>query len=286
MRIRGSKLRKGGRSRLGDAIIFIFIVQMSVLMVAPLVYSVMNSFKPLDELFAYPPRFMVNRPTFNNYSVLFRLVADLRVPFSRYLFNSITISFLTTAGSVLISSLAAYPLSKYNLRAKRLFDLVVLTLLFNGTVLVLPQYVILSKLHIINTVLVYIVPNLAAPLGLFLMKQFMERVPMALIESALIDGANQYQIFFRIVMPQVKPAWLTLVLFTFQAVWAQQPLNMVFDEDIKLLNMAFTSVNSAGISRIGPAMASAVVLMIPLILVFVATQSNVIETMTASGIKE
>jgi len=286
MRIRGSKLRKGGRSRLGDAIIFLFIVQVSILMVAPLVYSVMNSFKPLDELFAYPPRFMVNRPTFNNYSVLFRLVADLRVPFSRYLFNSITISFLTTAGSVLISSLAAYPLSKYNLRAKRLFDLVVLTLLFNGTVLVLPQYVILSKLHIINTVLVYIVPNLAAPLGLFLMKQFMERVPMALIESALIDGANQYQIFFRIVMPQVKPAWLTLVLFTFQAVWAQQPLNMVFDEDIKLLNMAFTSVNSAGISRIGPAMASAVVLMLPLILVFVVTQSNVIETMTASGIKE
>lgn len=109
---------------------------------------------------------------------------------------------------------------------------------------------------------------------------------MPLIESARIDGATQFQIFFRIVMPQVKPAWMTLTLFTFQSVWAQQPLNMVFDENLKLLNMAFTNVIAAGISRMGPSMASAVVLMLPLIVVFLVTQSNVIETMSASGIKE
>lgn len=177
----------------------------------------------------------------------------------------------------MVSSLAAYPLSKYRLRVSWLFDLVVLTLLFNGTVLALPQYVIMSRLHLINTYWVYIIPVLASPLGLFLMKQFMERVPMALIESARIDGANQYQTFFRIVMPQVKPAWMTLTLFSFQSIWAQQPLNMVFDEDLKLINMAFTNVISAGMSRIGPSMAAAVVLMLPPILVFVVTQSNVIE---------
>ena len=182
--------------------------------------------------------------------------------------------------------MAAYPLAKYKLRLGWLFDLVVLTLLFNGTVLALPQYVIMARLHLINTMLVYIIPNLAAPLGLFLMKQFMERIPMPLIESARIDGATQFQIFFRIVMPQVKPAWMTLTLFTFQSVWAQQPLNMVFDENLKLLNMAFTNVIAAGISRMGPSMASAVVLMLPLIVVFLVTQSNVIETMSASGIKE
>ena len=283
---RFKRLRRGGRSRVGNAALFVVMIALSVLMIAPLVYSVINSFKPLDELFAYPPRFFVVRPTMENYSRLFKLVANMRVPFSRYLFNSAFITALTTVASVVIASMAAYPLAKYKLRLGWLFDLVVLTLLFNGTVLALPQYVIMARLHLINTMLVYIIPNLAAPLGLFLMKQFMERIPMPLIESARIDGATQFQIFFRIVMPQVKPAWMTLTLFTFQSVWAQQPLNMVFDENLKLLNMAFTNVIAAGISRMGPSMASAVVLMLPLIVVFLVTQSNVIETMSASGIKE
>ena len=283
---RFKRLRRGGRSRVGNAALFVVMIALSVLMIAPLVYSVINSFKPLDELFAYPPRFFVVRPTMENYSMLFKLVAKMRVPFSRYLFNSAFITALTTVASVVIASMAAYPLAKYKLRLGWLFDLVVLTLLFNGTVLALPQYVIMARLHLINTMLVYIIPNLAAPLGLFLMKQFMERIPMPLIESARIDGATQFQIFFRIVMPQVKPAWMTLTLFTFQSVWAQQPLNMVFDENLKLLNMAFTNVIAAGISRMGPSMASAVVLMLPLIVVFLVTQSNVIETMSASGIKE
>ena len=283
---RFKRLRRGGRSRVGNAALFVVMIALSLLMIAPLVYSVINSFKPLDELFAYPPRFFVVRPTMENYSMLFKLVANMRVPFSRYLFNSAFITALTTVASVVIASMAAYPLAKYKLRLGWLFDLVVLTLLFNGTVLALPQYVIMARLHLINTMLVYIIPNLAAPLGLFLMKQFMERIPMPLIESARIDGATQFQIFFRIVMPQVKPAWMTLTLFTFQSVWAQQPLNMVFDENLKLLNMAFTNVIAAGISRMGPSMASAVVLMLPLIVVFLVTQSNVIETMSASGIKE
>ena len=283
---RFKRLRRGGRSRVGNAALFVVMIALSVLMIAPLVYSVINSFKPLDELFAYPPRFFVVRPTMENYSMLFKLVANMRVPFSRYRVHRAFISALSTVASVVIASMAAYPLAKYKLRLGWLFDLVVLTLLFNGTVLALPQYVIMARLHLINTMLVYISPNLAAPLGLFLMKQFMERIPMPLIESARIDGATQYQIFFRIVMPQVKPAWMTLTLFTFQSVWAQQPLNMVFDENLKLLNMAFTNVIAAGISRMGPSMASAVVLMLPLIVVFLVTQSNVIETMSASGIKE
>lgn len=280
------KLRQGGRSFWGNLGIFVFLALVSVLMVAPLVYSVINSFKPLDELFAFPPRFFVVRPTTQNYTTLFKLVANMWVPFSRYLFNSVFITVIVTVGNVIIASMAAYPLAKYKLRLSWLFDLVVLTLLFNGAVLSLPQYIIMARLHMINTLFVYIIPNLAAPLGLFLMKQFMERVPMTLIESARIDGAREFKIFFRIVMPQVKPAWMTLTLFTFQAVWAQQPLNMVFDENLKLLNMAFTNVISAGISRLGPSMAAAVVLLLPPILVFLFTQSNVIETMSASGIKE
>jgi ABC-type glycerol-3-phosphate transport system permease component len=280
------KPQLAGRSRLASSIIFIFMFLLSSLMVAPLIYSIINSLKPIDELFAFPPRFFVLRPSLENYTILFKLVSNMWVPFSRYLFNSVFVTIVVTTGNVLIASMAAYPLAKYKLRLGFLFDIVVLTLLFNATVLALPQYVIMSKLNMINTVFVYIVPNISMPISLFLMKQFMERVPIALIESAHIDGANQLQIFFKIVMPQVKPAWMTLTLFTFQAVWAQQPLNMVFDENLKLINMAFTNIIAAGISLTGAAMAAAVVLMLPPIVVFIVTQSNVIETMSASGIKE
>lgn len=277
---------RGGRSAAGSAFLFVLLLLLAALMVLPLVYAVINSVKPMDELFAFPPRFFVRRPTVDNYTQLFRLVSNMRVPFSRYLFNSVFVTLVVTAGNVIVSSMAAYPLAKFKLKLGFLFDVVVLTLLFNGTVLAIPQYVLMARTGMINTVLVYIIPNLATPLGLFLMKQFIEQLPTTFIESARIDGASQYVIFFRIIMPQVRSAWLTLCLFTFQGVWAQQPLNMVFDEDLKLLNMAFTNVTAAGISRTGASMAAAVVLMIPLIVVFLVTQSKVIETMTASGIKE
>lgn len=281
-----NKNRRGNRSNAASIILLILLVIFGIIMVVPLFYAIIQSLKPLDELFAFPPCFFVRRPTLDNYTTLFELVANMRVPFSRYMFNSVFITLITTAGCVLLASMAAYPLAKYKLKVSWLFELVVLTLLFSTVVLSLPQYVIMARLHMINTYWVYIIPNLATPLGLFLMKQFMEGVPMALIESARIDGASHKLIFFRIVMPQVKPAWMTLMLFTFQSVWAQQPLNMVFDEQLKLINMAFTNVIAAGISRIGPSMASAVVLMLPLLLVFIMTQSNVIQTMSSSGIKE
>lgn len=281
-----NKNRRGNRSNAASIGILIGLLILGAFMMLPLFYAVIQSIKPLDELFAFPPRFFVKRPTGENYTTLFELVSNMRVPFSRYLFNSIFITVTTTVGCVIFSSMAAYPLAKFKLKVSWLFELVVLTLLFSGVVLALPQYVILARLGMINTYWVYIIPNLAAPLGLFLMKQFMEGVPMAIIESGRIDGASQAQIFFKLVMPQVKPAWMTLLLFTFQSVWAQQPLNMVFDEQLKMLNMAFTNVIAAGISRMGPSMASAVVLMLPLLLVFLVTQSNVIETMTSSGIKE
>ncbi len=280
------KVRRGGRSPVGSFFIFLFMIALGAFMVLPLVYSVINSLKPIDELFAFPPKFFVMRPTGDNYTQLFKLVSNMRVPFSRYLFNSVFVAVTATVGNVLISSMAAYPLAKYKLRISFLFDLVVLTLLFNGTVLAIPQYVLMARTGMINTLLVYIIPNLATPLGLFLMKQFMEQIPITFVESALMDGANQYVIFFKIIMPQVKSAWLTLCLFTFQGVWAQQPMNMVFDEDLKLINMVFTNVTAAGISRTGASMAAAVVLMLPPIVVFLVTQSKVIETMTASGIKE
>ena len=283
---RFKRLRRGGRSRVGNAALFVVMIALSVLMIAPLVYSVINSFKPLDELFAYPPRFFVVRPTMENYSMLFKLVANMRVPFSRYLFNSAFITALTTVASVVIASMAAYPLAKFQLRVKWIFNFVVVALLFNTTILWLPQYVILAKTGMLDTYLVYILPQLATPLGLFLMKQFMEQVPTPLIESATIDGAGQIRTLWSIVMPQVKPAWMTLLVFSFQGVWNQTQANMVFSEELKLVNLAVKQIMAGGTARYGVAMAGSIVLIIPPILLFVFTQSQVMATMSHSGIKE
>lgn len=262
------------------------LLLMGAFMALPLVYSLVNSFKPIEELFIFPPKFYVMRPTADNYYELFKLMSSLLVPFSRYLFNTLFISVTVTVGHVILSSMAAYPLAKYRLKAYFLFPLVVMTLLFNGTVCALPQYILMAKLHVINTYLVYVLPILPMPLGLFLMKQFMEKLPFSLVESAQMDGANQFTIFWRIIMPQVKPGWLTLTVFAFQNVWNQQPANMVYDENLKLVNMAITQINNGGIARTGVSMAAGVLLMVPGIVVFLLTQSGVMETMASSGIKE
>lgn len=187
---------------------------------------------------------------------------------------------------MLIASMAAYPLAKFQLRVKWIFNFVVVALLFNTTILWLPQYVILAKTGMLDTYLVYILPQLATPLGLFLMKQFMEQVPTPLIESATIDGAGQIRTLWSIVMPQVKPAWMTLLVFSFQGVWNQTQANMVFSEELKLVNLAVKQIMAGGTARYGVAMAGSIVLIIPPILLFVFTQSQVMATMSHSGIKE
>ena len=188
-------------------------------------------------------------------------------------------------GHVIISSLAAFPLAKYKLRIGWVFNVVVSCLMFSSAVLWIPQYVIMSSLNMIDTYLVYILPALPAPIGVFLMKQFMEQIPFVLVESATIDGASQWRIFWRIVMPQVKPAWLTLTLFAFQSVWNQSLQGLVFSEELKMLGDAISQIMAGGFVRMGASMAGSVFMIIPPFLLFLLTQNRVIETMAYSGIK-
>lgn len=279
------KVRRSGRSVGGDLAILIFLLVMALFMAVPLFYAIVTAFKPLDEIYAFPPKLYVVRPTGENFSLLFRLSAKLWVPFSRYIFNSLFTSAAATAGHLIVASMAAYVLAKHHLMIHGFFRIVVLALLFNGTVLWLPQYVIMARLGIINTYWVYILPNLAMPLGLFLMKQFMEQVPTALIEASELEGAGQFKIFLRVVMPMVKPAWLTLLIFCFQTVWNSNHDAQIFDEQLKVINSAISQISAGGISRTGAAMAGSLFLMIPPILVFVFSQSSVVETMAHSGVK-
>ena len=276
------------RSRAANVVFVSLLLLAGLFMVLPLIYSIVTSFKPLDELLAFPPKFFVTRPTMQNYAVLPSLLDNLQVPFSRYLFNSLFISVVITVGHIIVAGMAAFTLS--NCKHKMIsavFWGVQIALLFNGYTLGIPQYLIFSKMGIIDTYWVYILPALQSTTGVFLMKQYMDvSVPKALMEAALLDGAGYYRIFWRLVMPLVKPAWLTLALFAFRDAWALQPGGTIFDESLKTLPVAMNQIAQSGIARSGSVMAATVLLMVPPILVYLVSQSNVMETMSSAGMKD
>lgn len=254
----------------------------------PLIYSVVTSLKPIDELLIFPPRFFVQRPTIANYLALPDLLASLQVPLSRYIANSLLIAVITTFLYIMSSTMAAFVLSKGKFRGRNaLFWTIQMALMFNSYTLSIPSYLVQAKMGLIDTYWIYILPHLASTMGVFLMKQYIEGyVPDALMEAAKIDGAGYSRVFWNIVMPTVKPMWLTLMLFGFRDIWTVVPNNTIFTEQIKTLPMITPQIVAGGTARAGSAMAMTVIMMIPPILVYMISQSNVMEAMTSAGIKE
>ena len=277
------------RSRAGNVVYFSFLFLMGLFSMLPLVYCICTAFKPLDELLIFPPRFFVSRPTLANFTVLPTLLEKMRIPFSRYMFNSIFISIVSTFLNIFVSSMAACTLSKSKLKFRNAFFWIVqFSLLYNATTLGVPQYLIFSKLGIIDTYWVYILPAIPSSMGAFLIKQYVDSgVPDTIMEAARIDGANVFVIYWRIIMPMIKPAWMTQLLFSFQGIWSITPTaGTVFSENLKTLPYVMGSVSAGGTARSGAAMACTVLLMLPPILVYFVSQSNVMETMGSAGIKE
>ena len=275
------------RSFAGNTLLFILMGICGIFMVLPLVMIVNNAVKPLDELYQYPPKIFVRNPVFTNFSDLFTLMNDSWIPFSRYILNSVIITGGGVAGHVLCASLAAYPLAKHKFPGRNiLFNMVVLSMMFSWTVTQIPQYLIISMLHINNTYLALILPAWSFGMGLYLMKQFMEQIPDSLRESAKLDGAGEWQIFWKIIMPNVKPAWLTLAIFQFQQMWINTGSVFLRDEQLKPLQYALQQITAGGVARAGAAAAVTFIIASIPIVFFLLCQSNVIETMTTSGMKE
>ena len=283
-----SQYRRYTRSAAGNVFYFLFLFVSGMFSVLPLIYCLCTAFKPIDELLVFPPRFFVIRPTLENFAVLPGLIAKLRVPISRYLFNSIFISVVTTVLYVTVASMMAFTLSKSKLRwCNAVFMVIQFALLYSTYTLSIPQYVINSHLGLIDTFWIYILPHIPTAMGAFLMKQYMDNgIPEALIEAAKIDGSSIYRIFWRIAMPLCKPAWMTLTLFCFRDMWSVIPNGTIFSEELKTLPYVLSSISSGGLARSGSAMAATVIMMIPPILVYAVTQSNVMETMSNTGIKD
>jgi ABC-type glycerol-3-phosphate transport system permease component len=256
--------------------------------ILPLLYAVNSAFKPLDEIFLFPPRLWVSKPTLDNFADLFVLMGKTWVPFTRYIFNTVFITVVGTLGHLLVSSMAAYVLSKYKFPGgKAFFTIVVTALMFTPQVMAIPNYLVMTKLGWVNTYWSIIVPAFAAPIGLFLMKQFMEQIPDVLIEAAKVDGAKEVRIYFRIVMPLVKPASLTLSIFSILNLWNTRASNFIYNEELKTLPYALSQIVSGGqIARAGVSAAVTLFILIVPLLFFIFAQSSIIETMASSGIKE
>ena len=294
MRIKEQKMRVRNhqvvlnRSVGGDTGIFVFLAIMGVFMFLPMYYTFIQSLKPLDELWMFPPRFYVSKPTWKNFSDLFSLLNTSWVPFSRYIFNTVFITAAGTFGNLFFSSIAAYALAKIPFPGRKgIFWLMQKSLMFTSTVTAIANFLTLSYLGLMDNVFAIIIPAWGSTMGLYLMKQFMDSsISDDVLESARLDGCSELRTFWQIAMPMVKPAWLTLIIYSFQGLWQTGSSPYIYSEQYKTLNYAITQITAGGVARAGAAAAGTVIMMIVPILVFVITQSNIIETMATSGMKD
>lgn len=281
------KIKRRNRSLSGDIALTVILGLFGIFSLFPLVYTIVSAFKPLSEIFIFPPRLIVDNPTLNNFYDLGTIVDGFDVPFSRYAFNTLLITGLGTVGTVLFGSMAAFPLAKYKFPGSKLMsNIIVYALMFNATVTAIPNYLMMSALGMVDSHWAVILPAIGSTLGLYLMKNFMVQIPDSMLEAAKIDGANEFQIYWKVIMPLCKPAWITLVILSFQQMWGTTGGIFIYSEELKPISYVLTQLVSGGIARTGVSSAVSLIMLIVPVTVFVISQSNVIETMASSGIKE
>ena len=272
---------------------YVILAPLVVFMLLPIVYVFSHAFKPPDELFAYPPRFFVINPTSKNFTDLFARLSTSGVPISRYLFNSILITVVTIAASILVSSTAAYALSKKRFKLKEtLFAINTLALMFVPIAVLIPRFLVIERMGLMNTFLVHILPALAIPVGLFLIKQFIDGIPDEVIEAARVDGASDLRIYWSIILPLIKPALATLAILTFQSTWNNAEISTLYINDETLKSFAFflatltsTVAGANAVAGQGMAAAAALIMFLPNLIIFAILQRQVMSTMSHSGLK-
>jgi multiple sugar transport system permease protein len=268
-----------------------FLVPFSMLMLLPIIFIFNHAFKPIGELFAYPPRFFVRQPTFDNFIELGRITSSSGVPFSRYIVNSLLVTIIGVSLSILITGLAAYGLSKLKFKGKKiLFEINTIALMFVPIAVQIPRYLIIAQSGIIDTYFAHILPLVILPVAMFLLKQFIDQTPNELIESAKIDGASEMEIFFKIIFPIILPAIATVGILSFQVFWNDTATSILYINDESRRTLAFfmmslTSLQGNTVAGQGMAAAASLIMFIPNLVLFVFLQSRVMNTMAHSGIK-
>ncbi|MBK8986582.1 MAG: carbohydrate ABC transporter permease [Chloroflexi bacterium] len=272
---------------------YVILTPLVLFMLLPIVFVFSHAFKPPDELFAYPPRFLVTNPTTKNFSDLFARMSVAGVPVSRYLFNSILITLITIAASIAVSTTAAYALSKKKFKLKKiLFAINTVALMFVPIAVTIPRFLIIERLNLIDTFWVHILPALAIPVGLFLIKQFIDGIPDEVVEAAQIDGASDVAIYWRIILPMIKPAIATIAILTFQATWNNAEISTLYVNSESLKTFAFylntlttTAAGANAVAGQGMAAAATLIMFVPNLIIFLILQNQVMSTMSHSGLK-
>ena len=275
------------RREYAPTVISIVLALAGVVSALPIVYLIVTAFKPAEELFLYPPRFYVKNPTFKNFSDLVSITANTMVPFTRYLFNTVIITAVYMFALIVVGTMACYPLSKHKFPGgKGLFKLVTNALLIISGAAAIPSYIIVTGLHLDNTYLVYIIPGLANCTCMFLLKQFLDQVPDTIFEAGKIDGASEWQLYTKIALPLLRNAQATCVILTFPGIWGDIATSTTYIYDEQLRTFAFfMSTLQGGLARTGANAAASLIMTLPSIIVFVVSQSSVMDTMAHSGIK-
>lgn len=269
---------------------YVYLIPLALFMVLPLIYIVNHAFKPISELFAYPPQFFAHQPTTENFSKLAGAAATADIHISRYIFNSLLVSICVVVLTALISTLGGFALSKMNFKGKKmLLEVNNLALMFVPVAVAIPRYLVVTFTGLTDTYLAHILPLLAMPVGLFLVKQFIDQVPDSLIEAATIDGASSFLVYRRIVLPLVKPAVATACILAFQSVWTNIETSNLYVDTESMRTLAFYmntfASNTNAVAGQGIAAAAALIMIVPNIVLFVIMQSNVMNTMAQSGLK-
>lgn len=270
-------------------IVYALMLLLVLFMSLPLIYMIATAFKPLKELYNFPPTFLTRHPTGQNFRQLFDTASSGTIPMTRYLFNSIVTTAITVFLIVVISSMGAYALEKLKPPGHRfIFKAVIIGLMFVPPAAQIPIYIVMSKLHLLNTYVALILPSLAGPMYLFLMKQFMSQVPDEIIESARIDGASEWKIFWKIIMPATKPAWCTVIVFSFCTQWNNSGNSIIYvtDQSMKTLPYVLSSIGSSSAAMIGAQAAAALLTTSVTIIIYTIMQKNVLDTMSYAGIDE
>ncbi len=279
--------KQAGKKAGGTVFIFILLFVLGAFMILPIYLTLVMSVKPVEELFVFPPKLYTLNPTLNNFKDMFDTLNEMWVPFSRYVFNSVFVTAAVTVSQCVFSAMAAFVLAKYKFPGSRFLNsVIIIALLYQSNVIYIMQYIVMNKLHLINTYWALILPSVASPICVFLMRQSISQLPDSIIESAKVDGAGAFTICWKIVMPNQKPALMTLIIFAFQAAWNIQGGSFVYDESLKTLPTVVQQAAESGLARAGVAMASSVFMLLPPVIIFMAAQKYVIETMAYSGIKE
>ncbi len=275
------------RSKAGTVGISLFLFIMSLFMALPLLYTILQSIKPIEEYYIYPPKFFVINPTADNYKAILSSIDTLGVPFTRYLFNAVFTTAVGTISYLFLSLITAYPVAKSKIKIVGILNtFLVYAMLFHNDTMAMLRFVVMSKMGIVDTYLAVILPGLASTMGIFLIAQFIRaNIQDSILEAARIDGAGEFKILFKIVAPSIKAGWLTALIFTFQSYWNAGSSNAIYSEELKHISAAMSQIATSGITRAGAGMAVTLIMMIPTVIIFLWNQRSIMNTMAHSGLK-